>query len=202
MSASESYVQQLQNFQNNYPSIDYTLEIPEEEPIYSIDKVTRKINGPKNLGVVEDHQSDRVIFEIDRECNGVDLAQTICIIVFKNANNKTYTYVVPKYNITKDQNGKKIYFIWTLQMPVMEKAGIVQYMIKFFNIDANNQIRFELNTQVTQAAVLNTWDHTISGNAEDLNYYNVLIDPQIQNLFNLMQEAIDNQYFDVYWTDL
>lgn len=205
MSTSESYLQQLQNFQEKYPSVEYDLNIPEDEIIYTIDQVTRKINGPKTLGVVEDHQADRIVFEIDRDCNGYDLAQTVCLIVFKNAKGEIFSYLVPKYNITKDKGNleenesAKLYFVWTLQAPVMAKAGTVQYMVKFFRIDNNGKILFEFNTQIASGTVLNTWENRLTDISSN---YNILVDPQILSLFSSMQTAIDQGYFDVYWKDL
>lgn len=209
MNTSESYVQQLENFQNNYSSIGYDLQIPDSEPIYQINQITREINGPIQLGVLEDHQSNQIVFEIDRDCNGYDLATMTCIIIFKNALGEFYSYVVPKYNIIKGQKNpensddltwrKKLYFTWLLQAPVMKKAGTVQYMIKFFNVAPNGKINFEFNTQIAQSKVLNTWQNTITNSSND---YNILVDPQILNLFANMQTAIDNHYFDTYWIDL
>ena len=209
MNTSESIIQQMQGFQNNYPSVGYDLLIPEDEPIYEVNQITRKINGPKELGVNEDHQSNKIVFEIDRDCNGYDLATMTCIIIFKNAKNETYSYVVPKYNIIKGQENpedpddttwhKKLYFVWLLQAPVMKKAGIVQYMIKFFNVTPSGEINFEFNTQIAQSRVLETWNSSLT---DVSNEYNILMDPQILELFANMQIAIDNQYFDVYWTDL
>ena len=195
---SEEYKKQLWHFQYNTHSVNYNFQMPENEPVYQIDLNTRKVIVPNNLGVVEDHQAERIFFEINRDCNGIDLAKTVCVIIFKNAKKEGYTYVVPEYIL--DENSDKMLFSWLLQAPLTAYAGKIQFMIKFFLVNKDTQaIEFELNTQVCESTITASWAHTIT---EESSQYELLLDPSLLDLFNAMQTAVQQGYFDVYWTDL
>ena len=99
---SEEYKQQLWHFQYNTQSVGYNFQMPEDEPIYTIDLTTRKITVPKNLGVVEDHQAERIFFEIDRDCNGVDLAKTICEKAKVDPTKKAGDLTIEEQNALRD----------------------------------------------------------------------------------------------------
>ena len=195
---SEEYRNELWRLQYGCSSVNYNLQIPAGEPIYKFDLLTRKLEAPNMLGVTEDHQSERIFFEVDRDCNGIDLAQTVCVIVFKNAKKETFLYLVPEYHIDEENN--KLIFSWLLQGPLTKYAGNVQFMVKFFKINqTSKQIEFELNSLVAQSKVLEAWENTLTDNSIE---YQVLIDTNLKNFFVGLQTMIDEGRFNVYWVNL
>lgn len=127
--------------------------IPEEENRLAINLNTRIIEAPEYLSVQYDHDSETVFFEIDRYFDGVDLANMCCVIQYVNAGGDGRFYPVPFYDtLTKEE---KLIFPWQISGEVTKYAGTVEYAVRFYSIDFDNQIfNFNLNTQPAKSKIL------------------------------------------------
>lgn len=127
--------------------------IPGEEERLLIDLETRTIEAPEYLSVQFDHDSETVFFEIDRYFDSVDLSSMCCVIQYINAGKEGRFYPVPFYDtLTKEG---KIIFPWQISGEVTKYAGNVEYAVRFYSIDFDNQrFNFNLNTQSAKSKVL------------------------------------------------
>lgn len=102
----KDYRSLLREIQNSTTTIYSTL--PSEEPRFLIDINSRTINVPSEFGflaIENDHNSQKVYFEIDRFFDGIDLAEHTCIIQFINIEKtKTSSNERPKPNVGKCPN--------------------------------------------------------------------------------------------------
>ena len=138
--------------------------LPSADNIYNIDINSRKIEAPEFLSVQKDFKSETIYFAIDRFAGYMDLAQTCCIIQYRNLNSDKGTrfYSVPFYDIYKLAHMNKIVFPWCLDAYVSEKAGPVEFSIRFFKIgekingrrEAEKVLTYNLNTLPAESKVL------------------------------------------------
>lgn len=131
--------------------------IPSSEKIYDINLNTRIIEAPEYLSVEQDHKSEMIYFKVDRYYETMDLADTVCIVQYVNKTTKrSGCYAVPFYDtITcSKEDSPKILFPWCIDGLATEKAGTVEYSIKFYAIGDNNAIVYNLNTLPAQSKVL------------------------------------------------
>ena len=106
MTNVKDYRSLLREIQNSTTTVYSTL--PSEEPRFLIDINSRTINVPSEFGflaIENDHNSQKVYFEIDRFFDGIDLAEHTCIIQFINIEKtKTSSNERPKPNVGKCPN--------------------------------------------------------------------------------------------------
>ena len=97
---SQDYKNYLWNLNSpNKPT--YHIVLPKEEPVYKIDLNTRTIHGPDFLSVAKDHASEIIYFVADRYYEHYDLANTTCLIFFKNkTTGRSSSYAVPFYDLS------------------------------------------------------------------------------------------------------
>lgn len=210
---SKEYINFLQKIAKDVPT--YQLQIPSDEPIYEVNLNTRVIQAPQFLSVQDDHEAETIYFIMDRYYDQQDLANSIGIIVFKNAKDEQYIYLIPAYDIVTQEG--KIIFGWDIQGAVTKYSGVVQFAFKFFDIQANGldddgninySLNYELNTLVSSGKILKGWgalasakktinDITISGTLlEEI----VKFKTDIEDIRNKIQQAEDK--FQVYWLDV
>ncbi len=224
------YLTYLQTISNS-PHGQYT-RLPKNEPVYELDWNSRQINGPQFLGVSGDHEAEIIYFEMDRFYDYTDLADTIGIILFTNANKDEYTYVIPYYDI--ETKPGKIIFPWVIQAPVALYSGTVNYGMKFFKLDptaiANpiheetdeeetentntksevqeyiqRAILFELNTKKTTSQIIQGW----GDNSNQQYQYATLTQESFKDILTdnsfieLIQSAINlRDMQQIYWIDV
>ena len=75
------------------------VELPAGEKLYSINLNTRIIEGPEDLGVLENHEADLLYFTVDRFYDNVDLSKMTCIIQYINAKKDRRIFAVPFVDI-------------------------------------------------------------------------------------------------------
>lgn len=167
------------------------MEIPPEEPIYFIDLSTRTIDGPSFVGVKEEHNAELIYFKVDRGYDLVDLAGTSCVVQYETINKstgKTYqgVYVVPAYDITSFEN--YIIFAWDISKSVTQSATDIKYNIRFFQVNDNNEIIFNLNTLTTTTKVLDSlyFSDLDDITTDDTKWANLL--EQLTQLYNKVKE--------------
>lgn len=199
ITGSEEYLRFLKNVQDGYNPPDIRIRLPHDEPIYSVDLNTRKIDAPAYLSVEADHSAEIIFFSIDRYYDSIDLSNMVGMIQFRDAKNKEYYYVIPYYDTTTlDQ---KIIFPWNIQSPVTKYGGTVSFSIKFFKIEpTSGELLYEINTLVAKSRILVGWANTHGAN-HDYNAIDATLLTSDTNYVQLMQQYIDAQNAGIYWID-
>ena len=96
---------------------------------------------------------------MDRFYDGIDLSTGIGLVVFKNAKNEEYYYLIPYYDIYSIKG--KIIFPWAIQAPAALYGGTLSFSVKFFKIDpTSKKLVYELNTMIAKTKVLVGWSNT------------------------------------------
>ena len=132
------------------------MRIPSDEKVYEIDWNTRTVQSPPFIGVSGDHRAEYIFFKMDRFFETIDLANTIGMIIFKNAHREEYYQLIPYYDIYTEHG--KIFFPWSIQAPASLYKGSVEFSFKFFKVDATEQtLVYELNTTIAKTQVLQGW---------------------------------------------
>ena len=193
------YYSQLHLIQNqNKPQV---VILNEAERIYNVDLNTRKIETPEFLSVEKDHFGETIYFMVDQYYDGIDLAETTCIVQYINAKNEKHIYAVPFFD-TITQKGK-IIFPWCVEGAATVAAGDIKFAFKFYHTfeqkkdDGSSEIVFEfnLNTLPARSKILNGLD--VDKNTSDYSGLASQIEIAIADL----NAAIDNG-LGVYWVKL
>lgn len=177
----------------------YYIDIPENEKKYKIDLNTRKIEAPPLLGVLEDHASEIIWFEVDRFYDSYDLFHAVCVIQFINANKEVfYHQTFPQQKIVDGQ--LKLYIPWVISQEVTKKQGTIQFSVRFFTLDDQyEKYVFSINTLPASSKVENTLV------AEEINDDNTT-KPENMTSTTLAEwlaiaDQMKKEIFDVYWID-
>ena len=200
ITSSQEYQEFLTSIAETAPSA-LKMRIPTYEPIYEIDLNSRKISAPPFIGVEGDHEAEYIFFQVDRYFDGLDLADAIGVVLFKNAKNEEYYQLIPYYDIYSIEG--KIIFPWVIQAPAALYAGSVSFSVKFFKVDkTSGKLIYELNTLIAKTRVLIGWAN-MTGQPHTYN----LLDPQS---LLVQQETLDTlnrlltleNELKVYWIDV
>lgn len=177
--------------------------IPKNEKIYQINLEERTVETPPALGVKKDHYAETIYFSVDRYYDNMDLASTTCLIQYINEGVKKDTgvedqghfYLVPFYDITtlKDQN--KILLPWMVGESVTAAAGNVKFSFRFFQLNAENEYIYNLNTKEATSKILNNMDITNKDN-ENLN----IPTDTVSQIYSKINE-LSNQV-GTYWIEI
>lgn len=177
------------------------IRIPKNEPVYKVDWNTRTVEAPSFIAVEADHEAELIYFEMDRYFDLMDLSQCVGFVQFKNAKNEEYYYVIPYYDITSKDG--KIIFAWNIQAPVTKYGGVVQFSLKFFQVNpVTGELMYEINTTVAKTKVLVGWasktgaDHTYN----TVDYSRILLDNELMETIARIKETADGLH--VYWIDV
>lgn len=190
-----SYLHQIQN--NNAPSIAL---LEHADTLYELDLINRKINGPEFLSVEKDHSAETIYFICDRYHDYIDLADTVCIIQYINANGEAKIYPVPFYDVQTFADKHKMIIPWNISIGATLYSGIVKYSIRFYQIQEMKKdeykFNYNLNTQVAQGSILYGLNDNNEFKPDDLEIsaanYEILLS-RINTVEN---------HKDLYWTDL
>ena len=100
IATAEEYLQQLWQLYNGNVPVKAVL-LPNDENIYEVDLNTRTIKSPYLLGLKKDQAAETIYFLVDRFHGEVDLANTACLIIYKNQKegNEGF-YPVPFYDLS------------------------------------------------------------------------------------------------------
>ena len=209
---SEEYLDFLTKIENGTPT--YELRIPSDEPIYKVDLNTRVINAPKFLSVETDHDAELIYFSIDRYFENVDLLTCAGLVLFKNAKNEEYAYLIPAYDVVTEPG--KIIFGWNIQGAVTKYSGNVQFAFKFYKLnekfdEESNSFKpvleFDLNTLIAQSKILSGWASISKSNPSDLYVPEVIIDNDtLKSIADLKVAANElrelQQEMQIFWLDV
>lgn len=164
---SESYDELLYDLQkhNKTPLLAHLL--PNEHQIHEIDLKSRTINVPQFLSVRYDHNAEVVYFKCDRYFEGVDLADTVCVIQYINADGDQGIYWVPYYDIyhydISDTDPiittPKILIPWSIGGLATITAGTIQFSVRFYLInDETKKFIYNLSTKPAEGEILHGLD--------------------------------------------
>ena len=192
----------LKNIQAGYNPPEVRIRLSQDEPVYTVDWNTRKIDVPTFLSVEADHSAEIVFFKMARYYDGMDLAQMVGVIQFRNAKNEEYYYVIPYYDTTSED--QQLIVPWDISSEVTRYSGTVHFSFKFFKVDALSDeptVLYEINTLVAKSKVLTGWA-SAHGNYHN---YNAIEPERIlgdSTYVQAMQQYINAQNAGLYWTDV
>ena len=186
---------------------DKIIQLPADEPIYTVDLNTRKIDAPKFLSVEYDHNAETIYFEVDRFFDNIDLSTMFCVIQYQNANPDKarggYIYPVPYFDITTKAEDNKMLFQWAIEGPATAYSGKVTFSIKFYKISSvtidsadghSTQLKvydYVLNTQPSTSEVL----HGLDIMATSENYY--FEASEVERIYQEIEKV--RRTNDLYW---
>lgn len=165
--------------------------LPFAHNIYEVDLNTRKINGPAYLSVRRDHKAEVIYFKLDRYFDYMDLSNTVCIIQYLIPDeNIPRIYIVPFFDTSTYFKDNKILIPWVVGGSVTSKAGKVEYSIRFYKIQRENdndiKLVYNLSTLPTTSEIL----YSLEGDGEIMNVaYDVEIATHWQDLIDQVKNS-------------
>lgn len=191
------YEEMLWQIQSNAPTTKAIL-LPKYEKIYEIDLDKRTIAVPEFLSVEKDHQAETIFFKFDRYYDRIDLTTKTCVIQYVNANGESYIYPVPFYDIETFGVAGKVLIPWCIQGAATSAPGIVKFAIRFYSIDVNKKITYNLNTLVAQGRVLTGQN----GDFDEFDERSITLDDNLLQLIQELEAAKNNGTLALYWLDV
>lgn len=162
---SEEYYKLLAQIKDNNPP--RIAPLTDADVLMEIDLNTREINAPQYLSVQDDHLAEVVYFEIDRFYDSYDLLNSIGVIEYIDAKGDGHIYSIPYYDIFTKKD--KIVFPWCIQGYATNTAGIVEFAVKFYQLNENKELIYCLNTLPAKSRVLRGISRNTINDSED--YY-------------------------------
>ena len=149
--------------------------IPLDEPYFTINTDTRVISVPtvfqqNGVGVKGDANAEIVFFECPRIYDGVDLYTMIqnrrCYIQWTN----TAAHVSGNsVAILADATTEVVYFGWMITADMTSVAGALEFSVRFFDKNQDDEITYSLSTQKSSVQVKTTMDLNVDTiEAEDV----------------------------------
>lgn len=211
ITSAEEYWSMLYRIQSeNAP--DLALLLPRSEKIFNIDLESRTIEAPEFLSVETDHRAETIYFKCPRFYDTMDLATTTCIIQYINAAGEARLYVVPfydvqtfsKYDPETGVDEPMMLFPWLIEGDATKAAGTVKYAIRFYKMNGNTLLTYNLNTLVSESKVLHGMDNDAIYEALEADAADAGIDANwLQTYLDAIQEQITiANKRDLYWTVL
>lgn len=191
------YEEMLWQIQSNAPT-KKALLLPKDEKIFDVNLESRTINVPEFLSVEKDHQAETIFFKFDRYYDYMDLTTKTCVIQYINANGDSFIYPVPWYDTETFGFEKKVLIPWCIQGAATEAAGIVKFAIRFYSIDVNHKITYDLNTLVAQGRVLKGQE----GEFENFSESSITLDNSLLELIQELEQAKNDGLLALYWVDV
>ena len=191
------YEEMLWQIQSNAPT-KKALLLPKDEKIFDVDLESRTINVPEFLSVEKDHQAETIFFKFDRYYDYMDVTTKTCVIQYINANGDSFIYPVPWYDTETFGFEKKVLIPWCIQGAATEAAGIVKFAIRFYSIDINHKITYDLNTLVAQGRVLKGQE----GEFENFSESSITLDNSLLELIQELEQAKNDGVLALYWVDV
>ena len=132
-----------------------------DEELFEIDLNTRIIKGPEWLSLKEDHESQLLYFSVDRFYDNIDLSNTVCVIQYETIHKDTKekykgVYFVPLYDLLTLADEEKMILVWQIKNSVSQSATVVSYNFRFYKLDSEGFLEYNLNTLPTTSKILDT----------------------------------------------
>ena len=203
MANLNTYEDLLFDIQKNNPPQVVEL-LPSDDDIFEVDLNTRTINVPQFLSVRYDHNAEVIYFKCARYYDNMDLARTVCVIEYINANNKAGIYRVPFYDISKydinEEDAEVItpvmYVPWSVGGLATATAGKVTFNLHFYQIAEDKKtFLYSMRTKPAEGKVLHGMDLT----DEELKDFN--LEPTVvEQIYEALAEA--QEMSTTYWVDI
>ena len=203
MANLNTYEDLLFDIQKNNPPQVVEL-LPSDDDIFEVDLNTRTINVPQFLSVRYDHNAEVIYFKCARYYDNMDLARTVCVIEYMNANNKAGIYRVPFYDISKydinEEDAEVItpvmYVPWSVGGLATATAGKVTFNLHFYQIAEDKKtFLYSMRTKPAEGKVLHGMDLT----DEELKDFN--LEPTVvEQIYEALAEA--QEMSTTYWVDI
>lgn len=198
----------------DYTNQNYTapprtrITIPKDKQIYQINLNSRTIDPPQFIGVSSEHNAECIYFEMDRYFDTIDLAESIGLILFKNAKNQEYYQLISNYDTYTKED--KIIFPWVIQAPAVLYSGTILFAFKFFGLDRildengeeHNELAYQINTTIANTKVLHGWTNNASEETyvyDTLPADHLITDSQMLDALNTIIKS--KKYMTIYWQD-
>lgn len=141
--------------------------LPATEETFNIDANSRKISIPDNfakygVGVQGDEIAEILYFSIDRYFDAMDLAEMDIIVQWKHsADNEVPESLSATYKKSLTLQPGKIVFGWPITGEMTERAGNIQFSIRFYR-RIENQLIYSFSTLPAQVKVQSGLDFQLS----------------------------------------
>lgn len=127
------------------------LMLPADEAPFVIDANTRTIDVPRDFsqcsGVESDNYAEIITFTIDRYFDYMDLSEATIAVQWKNtAANTEGLSLIKLIDLDSLRFENKIRFGWPLTKEMTKKAGNLQFAVRFFTRDSDNNFNYLFNT--------------------------------------------------------
>ena len=181
----------------NYPT--NIIPLPENEPIYNINLDTRKVEAPKFVGVLNDHQAEILHFTVDRYFDNMDLYDTVCFIKYRNTSNKNdegRVYYVPFMDKDYLKDDNKLIFPWCVSGYATSAPGTLEFSFQFYSVvheEGTDQYyySFILNTSSATTQVLPGLDVNL-----ELNENYLFTQSEVENIYAEIDKL---RREEIYW---
>ena len=208
ITSAEEYWSMLYRIQTeNAP--DLALLLPREEKILNVNLESREIEAPEFLSVETDHRAETIYFKCPRFYDNMDLATTTCVIQYINAAGEGRLYVVPfydvqtlsKYDPETGVDEPMMLFPWLIEGEATKASGEVKYAIRFYKMNGNDRLTYNLNTLVASSKVLHGMDNDALYEALEEDSQEIEADANfLQSYLDQLQEwARQGWTHDVFW---
>lgn len=203
------YISSLYDIQNladdagrQYPQLAHLL--PSDAQIYDIDLNSRKVNVPKILSVQYDHNAEIIYFRVPRYYQNMDLANTVCVVQYVNANKDAGLYWVPWYDTShylRDPEDPEIetptmLVPWAIGGLATAKPGIITFNVRFYRIDGDGHtFLYNMTTRPASGEIL----HGMQFTEEDYEQFK-LDSSVVQQIYYNLDMAMENAI--TYWEDV
>lgn len=194
----------LWELQQNAPNTKAKLT-PNKSQIFDVDLNSRTIQVPEFISVSKDHVAETIYFKVDRYYENVDLATKIGIIQYKNALGEEYVYPIPYYDLMtyahwnpelNTSESSKMLIPWCIQGPATAAAGTIEFALRFFRVNANKEIIYDLNTLPAKGKVLEGQNWALN----DIDVNKLILDDNL--LYNLQRIEDAQGKLNLYWVDV
>jgi hypothetical protein len=137
----------------NYPQI--TNLLPTDKQVYEIDLDSRTVSTPPFLSVQFDHNAEIIYFKCARYYDNMDLANTVCVIEYLNAEHlegkkkvrNAGMFWVPYFDISHydveiDEKGEEvvtpiILIPWSIGGLATAYSGTVTFTVRFYKLSGD-----------------------------------------------------------------
>lgn len=168
---------------------------------FDIDLDSRTIDSPEYLSVLKDHKAENVYFRVDRFCDYMDLATTMCVVQYKTKDGAGI-YPVPYFDIITEQGNPetgdtdKLIFPWCIDGRASATTGPIEYAVRFYKIDRDGKrFLYNLNTRPATSKIL----YGLDVQSEDLKGEYTIPDEVAYDF--LLAEIVKAQGRDTYWIE-
>jgi len=170
---------------------------------------TRSIKVPRFLSVQFDHNAEVIYFRLPRYYDNMDLATTVCVIQYINADGTTGLYWVPYYDvehyIQSDEDPNLVEPVilvpWAINGLATIKAGKVQFNLRFYKLKKDQETSkytylYNMSTQTAVGEIL----HGAELKAEDIEKYTEEMTDIASQVYAEIKNSEDRA--TTYWLDV